>query len=149
MTGSVAIRSADVADLQVVMDLYAQLSSDVSNVPRDFPAIVSDENSACLIAELDGQPVGMALCYVRTSLSSGRKMVIDDVVVDAGYRRAGIGRQVVEHCIGLAADQQLDSVELSCSLVKPELHRFYERLGFRHRMRFYSLLVGEDPGPVA
>jgi len=149
MNDSLSIRNAIPCDIHVVMGLYAQLSSDVSNVPKDFAAIVSDENAVCLIAESEGRAIGMALCYVRTSLSSGRKMVIDDIVVDVSHRRAGIGRQIVEHCICMAADRDLDSVELSCSLSKPELHRFYESLGFRHRMRFYSLLVGEAPGRVA
>ena len=149
MTDSLSIRYADLDDLHAVVDLYAQLSSDVSNVPQDHLAIVRDENSICLIAELDSQPVAMALCYVRTSLSSGRKMVIDDVVVDASHQGAGIGRQMVERCISLAAAREIDSVELSCSLSKPGLHRFYEGLGFQHRMRFYSLLVGVDATPAA
>lgn len=69
-------------------------------------------------------------------------MVIDDVVVDHGHRGMGIGRLMIEHCIGLAEEQSLDSVELSCSLAKPGLHSFYEALGFKHRMRFYSLFLG-------
>jgi ribosomal protein S18 acetylase RimI-like enzyme len=140
----ISIRSAAEIDLSVVKTLYGQLTPDLSNVDRDFPAIVRDPNSICLLVEVRNQPIGMVICYVRTSLSSGTKMIIDDIVIDRNCRGQGYGRSVIKHCVGLAKARSLDCIELACSLSKPELHRFYEGVGFKHRMRFYSLFLEDE-----
>ena len=139
----VSIRSGAEDDACAVEALYAELSEDVGNVARDFRTIVRDPNATCLLAEVENRPVGMAIFFVRSSLSSGRKMVIDDIVVESGHRRRGIGRALMKRCISLATEHGLDCVELACSLSKPDLHSFYEGLGFRHRMRLYSLLLAD------
>lgn len=135
------IRHAHNDDADVVRNLYAQLSPDVSNVDRDFRSLLTDPQAMCLILEVAGQPVGIVITYVRSSLSSGRKMVIDELVIDHLLRGQRLGTLLLEHCIGVAKDLELDSVEVCCSLVKPELHRFYERAGFKHRMRLYSIFM--------
>jgi len=140
----IAIRMAAAKDIAIAKVLYGQLAPDVSNVDRDFPTIVRDPNCICLLVETQSRPIGMAMCYVRTSLSSGKKMIIDDIVIDYSYRGRGIGSSVVEHCLRLAREQSLDCVELACSLSKSELHRFYEKIGFKHRMRYYSLFLEEE-----
>ncbi len=139
--GTYKIRNAAVRDLSIVKALYQQLAPEVSHLDRDFSALLSDPNALCLILEERARPIGTVICYVRPSLSSGRKMVIDDIVIDADHRGRGYGRALMRHCISLAKGQGLDCVELSCSLTKPELHRFYEDLGFRYRMRHYSLFL--------
>ncbi len=137
----ISIRSAAESDLAVVKTLYGQLAPDLSNVDRDFPAVVRDPNSICLLVEAQNQSIGVVICYVRTSLSSGKKMIIDDIVIDRNYRGKGFGRSAIEHCISLAKARSLDCIELACSRSEPELHSFYERIGFKHRMRFYSLFL--------
>jgi PhnO protein len=136
-----SIRRAQDDDADNVRNLYSQLSPDVSNVDRDFRSMLADPRAMCLILEMASKPVGMVVAYVRPTLSSGRKMVIDELVIDRDLRGQRLGSLLLEHCIGVAKDQGLDSVEVCCSLAKPELHRFYERTGFKHRMRLYSVFL--------
>lgn len=139
-----SIRSATEGDLAAMKALYGQLSSDLTNVDRDLQAILADPRCLCLLVDVEATTVAMVICCVRTSLSSGRKMVIDELVVDRDHRGRGIGRAVIEHCLDLARAQGLDSVELACSLSKSELHAFYESAGFQHRMRLYSRFLSDS-----
>ena len=139
--GDICFREPTAADAEAVRELYRQLSPDTSNLQRDTPAVLSDPGSLCVLVQVDGHPAGVALCCVRTSLSAGRKMIIDDVVVDIQHRNKGLGLALMQHLIGLAKDKDLDCIELCCSLTKTRLHMFYEHLGFTHRMRMYSLFL--------
>ncbi len=139
-----AIRDAAAGDLAAIKALYGQLAPHVANVDRDLPAVLNDPNAICLILEREGRAAGMVLGYVRTSLSSGKKLVIDELVVDHDQRGRGYGRALLEHCIKTARERGLDNVELACSLSDTELHRFYTSMGFEHCMRLYSLFLGEE-----
>jgi N-acetylglutamate synthase-like GNAT family acetyltransferase len=135
------IRNARAQDIGAIKRLYQQLSSDVSNVDEDFPLLTADPNARCLILEIRNKPIGMVICYIRPSLSSGKKMVVEDLVVESQYRRRGFGSLLMHHCVDVAKQEDLDSVELACSLSRLDLHQFYERLGLKHRMRLYSLIM--------
>ena len=136
-----SIRNAHADDAGRIKELYAQLSTDVSNVDRDFTLLLNDANAKCYILEEKGTSIGMVICYVRSSLSSGKKMVIDDLVIDHQHRRRGLGSLMMRHCIDMAKAESLDCVEVACSRSKSELHRFYEGMGLKHRMRLYSLII--------
>lgn len=137
------IRKARISDLPVIKALYSHLTTDTENVDRDFPAILKDSHSICLILEKE-TPIGMITCYTRTSLSSGRKMVIDEIIIDENYQGKGYGRTLMEHCIATARNMNLDCIELTCALTREDLHAFYESFGFEHTMRLYHLYLGEQ-----
>ena len=139
--GSLAFRPVTMADCGTVLRLYAQICADCGNIISDLPAVIAETNAIRLLLEVDGQPAGMILGQVRTSLSAGRHVVIDDLVVDTAYRRRGLGRALLEHVIALAKSAGCNSVDLDCSHAKSDLHGFYEHLGFRHRMRHYSMFL--------
>jgi len=139
-----SIRSAAPTDLGAIKGLYAQLAPDVSNVDTDFPAILSDPNAGCWILENEGELIGMVICYVRPTLSSGNMMTVEELVIDQRHRRRGLGSILVKYCVDYAKARKLDCVEVACSLVKTELHEFYERVGFKHRMRLYSLFLAQE-----
>ncbi len=135
-----SLRDATHGDLSVVKELYGQLAPDISNLDRDFPTIVSDAKATCWLLEQESTAVGMVIFSVRSTLSSGRKMVIEELVVDRHHRGRGLGSRLVQSCLDVARAQELDCVEVACPVSKPELHRFYEQAGFAHRMRYYSII---------
>ena len=94
-----SVRPATAGDLQTVRHLYGQISSDVSNIDADLPDVLNSPSAFCVIVETGGRPVGMAFCCVRNSLSAGRKMVIDDIVVDREARGTGLGRWLLAYVI--------------------------------------------------
>ena len=139
----ISVRKARPDDLQHVKDLYSRLTPDIAKVDRDFCRLLKDVNSMCLILE-EGIPIGMITFFVRTSLSSGKKMVIDEIIVDINYRNKGYGRALMEYVISMAKDMNLDCVELACSETRQALHTFYEGMHFEHTMRLYHLYLGDE-----
>lgn len=57
------------------------------------------------VAELDGQVIGMALCYIRYSTWKGPIMYLEDLVVTESHRSKGIGKLLFEKCLDYAKTQ--------------------------------------------
>ena len=136
-----SVRNAINTDLPGIKELYSQLAPDISNLERDVPIILSDPIVKCMLLYHEQSLIGMVISSVRTMLSCGRKMVIEELVIDNSHRGRGLGSMFVQNCLNYAKALSLDCVELACSLEKPELHKFYEKAGFTHRMRLYSLFL--------
>lgn len=139
--GDPVFRAITMADMPTVARLYSQICPDCANIASDLFAILGDTNATALLLEVGGQPRGMVLGGIRTSLSSGKHFVVDDLVVDAPHRGRGLGRCLMEQVLDVAKRTGCQSVELHCSHAKSELHGFYEHLGFRNRVRCYSLFL--------
>ena len=65
---------------------------------------------------------------------------IDVIAVDPGIQSHGIGRQMVEHVIGLSRDDP-GSVAVCLSTESPGNHEFYRNLGFER-------VTSRDIGPI-
>jgi GNAT superfamily N-acetyltransferase len=50
---------------------------------------------------------GMVICYVRPSLSSGKKMFVEDLVIDHRHRQCGLGSLLMQRCIDMAKAEDL------------------------------------------
>lgn len=61
------------------------------------------------------------------------RWVLANVVVHPDFRRRGIGREMVEACLGMARARQIERLMLQVKLDNPEAERLYQRLGF-HRL---------------
>ena len=127
------LKSADVAYVEPINRLLAQLSSS----PRTFTvealeAIVQSGNSHLLLAEVDGVVAGMlTLCdYLAPT---GRKMWVEDVVVDGSVRGCGVGRRLVEHAIGFAKELGGGSLMLTSRPSRVAANALYRSCGFGHR----------------
>ena len=124
------VKSADVAYVEPINRLLAQLSSS----PRTFTvealeAIVQSGNSHLLLAEVDGVVAGMlTLCdYLAPT---GRKMWIEDVVVDEAARGKSVGRRLVEHAMAYAASLGGGSLMLTSRPSRIAANRLYRSCGF-------------------
>ena len=54
------------------------------------------------VAEMQGNVVGMALCYIRYSTWKGPVLYLEDLVVTENARGMGIGKVLFEQCIDFA-----------------------------------------------
>ena len=59
-------------------------------------------------------------------------MLLEDVIVNAAYRRTGLGRQLVEHILAWAAANGLPRVTLLADRDNAPALAFYERMGFEY-----------------
>lgn len=98
-----------------------------------FAAIQYDPNNLLIVAECDGEIVGMLqLTFIPylTHIGSWR-CLIEGVRVHAAHRGRGIGRQLLQWAIDLAmAKETCNIVQLTSDKQRPDALRFYKSLGF-------------------
>ena len=139
------LKSADVAYVEPINRLLAQLSSS----PRTFTvealeAIVQSGNSHLLLAEVDGVVAGMlTLCdYLAPT---GRKMWIEDVVVDEAMRGRSIGRMLVEHAIAFANGFGKGTLMLTSRPSRIVANTLYRSCGFEPKeTNMYRMPLGAE-----
>jgi ribosomal protein S18 acetylase RimI-like enzyme len=124
-------------------ELHARLVPDYFRRPTpstrtraNLERIVNSPDEVVRVAELDGKVVGLChlILYDTPPLAwvtPARRAHIDSLVVDAGARRRGIGRRLVEDGVSWARGRHADEVVLTVWAGNDEADRFYAALGFR------------------
>jgi ribosomal protein S18 acetylase RimI-like enzyme len=124
--------------------LLPQLSS--SAKPLDaaaLRAIVASPAVTVLIARADGQIVG-SLTLAMFPLPTGLRAWIEDVVVDESARGRGVGAELTQEALRLAAAAGAKTVDLTSRPSREAAGRLYERAGFEQReTRLYRYTFGE------
>lgn len=114
----IIIRAAKIGDAEVIYDLIAELAlfekapeqviNTVEEIRRDgfgeSPAFV------CFLAEINGQVVGMSLCYTRYSTWKGRVLYLEDLIVKESFRGQGAGKALFNYTIAYARENQYKRV---------------------------------------
>ena len=97
---SAIIRPATLADVPALHALVGELADYVNARPA-FTATVAeyeqdfkDDFYRALVAEVEGEVVGMALYVLVYSTWKGRMIYLEDFVLQPAYRRRGIGQQL-------------------------------------------------------
>lgn len=91
------VRKAKREDMPAVHALVGELARYERAEPEfvatleDYYAHFDEGVFDALVAEEDGRVVGMALYYMTYSTWKGKMLYLEDFVVDAAYRRRGIG----------------------------------------------------------
>lgn len=139
---NVRIRPACAQDLPVLIALYAddplgkgreQTDKGVTDRYRAaFEAIDQDPNHCLAVGEIDGTVVATLLLSYLPGLSRNGawRAQIEAMRVSRDWRRAGIGRAMLEWAIDQAKTRKCDLVQLTSDVQRPDAHRFYERAGF-------------------
>jgi len=138
-------RSEDYAGVCRVMDMADELHRDrlpwlfaLPNTQPRTEAYVADllqrEDSAVFVADA-GQLVGVAVGLLRAApelpvFIQQRWGVLDGLVVEAAWRRRGIGRLLVQQVEAWSIASGAPWLEVNVYDVNPEARRFYEKLGY-------------------
>jgi ribosomal protein S18 acetylase RimI-like enzyme len=151
--GRIAIRPAVAADLQAIGGLGASLVAEHHEfdplrflaAPTDIAARyahfiggkLDDAAAIILVAEQAGQVVG----YTYASLEGfdfmalrGPAGAIQDLIVDEGSRRQGVGRALLEAVLSELAAKGAPRVVLSTAQRNVGAQALFEREGFRRTM---------------
>jgi ribosomal protein S18 acetylase RimI-like enzyme len=113
--------------------LLPQLSSSAPALdPQTLRAVLAHEANTVLIARLDGEIVG-ALTLVVFPIPTGLRAWIEDVVVDAEARGAGVGAALTNEAVRIAQVAGARSVDLTSRPTREAANRLYVRLGFAPR----------------
>lgn len=91
---------------------------------RDWERVLAMAPAGCFLAEWEGKPAGTA-----TTTIYGQELAwVGMVLVQAGFRRRGIGRALLEHCLGYLRGRGVRCIKLDAT---PKGKPIYESLGFR------------------
>ena len=136
----VTIRSAEASDAATIVRLVRELADfeglldqvrlTEADVLRD--GFGERPRFECLLAEVDGAPVGFALYFEDYSTFEGRPGIfVEDLYVAEAARGLGIGQQLLARLAQVAIERDYRRLDLMVLHWNPA-RGFYERLGFRH-----------------
>lgn len=103
---------------------------------REFiSAILSDENATLLVADHDGQIIGLVHILLRETpdisvMVPRRYAVIDNLVVAKRFRRSGVGQLLMQKAHQWAVSRGVVEVELNVWEFNQGAIAFYEKLGY-------------------
>ncbi|GIJ47144.1 acetyltransferase [Virgisporangium aliadipatigenens] len=142
----IVVRPAVQDDLPALLELYAELH------PADPPlathtatevwrAVEAQAGRTILVAEAGAALAGTIDCTVLPNFTRAARpfMLVENVVVSAGYRRAGVGTALMEAAVRLARQAGCYKVQLLSRTDRKGAHAFYEARGFRAAAQGYRL----------
>ncbi|HEV2516947.1 MAG TPA: GNAT family N-acetyltransferase [Devosia sp.] len=129
-----SIRPATAADLDalIAIDHVASHSADRRQAIAEWVAL-----GQCHLAERGGAVVG----YVALTRSFFRSPFIEMLMVGAAFRRGGIGRALIEHCITLTPSEQ--KLWTSTNQSNAPMRALLPQLGFVQTGMFEHLDEGD------
>jgi len=106
---------------------------DEAAVRRDgFPPPGQPRRFECLLAELDGRTVGLALFFPNYSTwEAGPGIYVEDLFVDEAARGHGLGQALMAAVAQIAQARGCGRVDLNVMHWNPT-RDFYQRIGMRH-----------------
>jgi GNAT superfamily N-acetyltransferase len=150
----VAIQEPDSRDVPAMLELLAELFAQERDFAPDGERqlralrliLAHPEQGRLFVARTAGRVVGMANARFSVSTAEGGPvLLLEDVIVSASYRGAGIGSLLVEHILQWAREQGFLRVSLLTDADNHGAQRFYRRLGFTpSQMKLFRRHVGSD-----
>jgi GNAT superfamily N-acetyltransferase len=120
-------------DIPDCLKLLAQLGYPLSveEARRRADAVFSTPDHALLVAAAEGRIVGLLHVFARPAIENPREAVVQAIVVDQAFRRAGIGRTLMAEAERWGNEHGCHSVVLSSNIARAPAHAFYAALGYR------------------
>jgi ribosomal protein S18 acetylase RimI-like enzyme len=127
-------RVVEVSEAQA--DALGRLLPQLSEAPvpdrAALSAIASSPGTSLVIARLGEDVVG-SLTLVVFAIPTGRRALVEDVVVDSSVRGRGIGSALVLEALRIAHDAGCRNVDLTSRPSREAANRLYARAGFVRR----------------
>jgi ribosomal protein S18 acetylase RimI-like enzyme len=130
--------------VEAISRLLPQLSPDSGRFTmEDLKGILASEGVSLFLAEdMEGHVAGMlTLAAYRTP--TGLKMWVEDVVVDAGSRGKGYGKELMLFAIGYAKNSGAQVISLTSRPARIAANELYLSIGFKkYDTNFYKYTLG-------
>ncbi|WP_283136980.1 GNAT family N-acetyltransferase [Rhizohabitans arisaemae] len=144
-SGDLKLRRAERTDAEAVFALTRGFS--VSFKPErasfdvSFPHLLNDENAFLIVASTDDRVCGYLLGFVHVTLfANGRVAWVEEVMIDPGFRRRGMGRALLDEFEGWANSRNARFVALATRRA-PE---FYRAARYQESAIYYRKLLKSD-----
>lgn len=113
-----------------VLRLLPQLAPDSELPSREYMnELLSSENIHFFIAASGDEIAGM-LTLVLYLIPTGKKLWIEDVVVDSSHRGEGLGEKLVEAALDFARSLGATEVRLTSRPARIAANKLYQKIGF-------------------
>ena len=140
----ITVREARDEDADAIASLLGELGypTNATEVPARLATMRAEAGMWTIVAEADGQVVGMATVIVRHVINNdapfGR---LASVVVADGWRSHGIGGRLIAEAERICRDHGCFAMEVTSGTHRDRAHEFYRRLGYVDRpQRFIKTL---------
>lgn len=135
----VVVRAARNADIDHLVNLLRSLFAieqdfvfDPSRQRQGLAMMLDNPQGCLLVAEEDGQVVGMCSGQLLVSTAEGGlSLLVEDVVVDEKWRGRGVGRLLVEAVSDWARDNNVRRLQLLADRNNTPALAFYRCLGWK------------------
>jgi N-acetylglutamate synthase-like GNAT family acetyltransferase len=127
------IRDARPDDAEALAALIGQLGypSSAEAVARRLAQLDASEADSVVVAETDGEVVGLASLHTSLSVEYDEPAAkLSAIVVDESHRRRGIGEALVAAMEAEARERGCCLLFLTTAARRADAHDFYRRLGF-------------------
>lgn len=109
-----SIRKAKIEDCESIMELVRELAvyekapDEVTVSMEEFKDAGFGENPTwtAFVAEVDNKIVGISLFYIRYSTWKGRRLYLEDLIVNEDFRGSGIGKLLLDRTISYAKEKK-------------------------------------------
>jgi GNAT superfamily N-acetyltransferase len=136
------VRPATEADMDTVWGLLRQKAAfdrwleRLEATPQKLAAAMFSDppQLGVLLAEIDGQVVGFASYYFTFSTFLAKRCLwVDDMFVVEGFRRRGVGKELLREMVRVAKKTDCGRIEWVTTAANDTGISFYESLGARVR----------------
>lgn len=127
-----SLRLAELRDAEFITGLCEQLGykTAIEKIHSRLSEILSNEEH-CVFVILDNEKIiGWIHGFYTSRIESGSFVEIGGLIVDAAYRRKGVGRMLLKKVIEWANLRKCYKVRVRCNSLRQEAHRFYADLNF-------------------
>ena len=120
------------ADIELAKQFLQQR---IANNESVIFAAIDDENEKTI-------PAGFTQLYpLYSSVRATKNWILNDLYVDANYRKQGIGKKLIEAAIHFAKEQGATFIQLETMPDNITAQRLYEAIGFEQYNPFEGELV--------
>lgn len=139
---AIEIRAAGDGDAETIYAMVCALANFIGDGDKvvssveDFRADTFPDPPGfhVLIAERNGEPVGMSLYFFTFSTWLGaRGVYIQDLYVDESARGTGLGARLVSETVRRASERGANHLRLAVDYRNESAHGFYDNIGMRRR----------------
>ncbi len=126
---------ADIADLinllSILFSIEKDFNADFTKQQKGLELLLKNSTTATIqvARNVSGKAIGMATAQLVISTAQGTASAwIEDMVIDAAYRKHGIGKQLLQNTLAWAKTNGATRAQLLVDITNTEALGYYEHL---------------------
>ncbi len=134
---NISIKQINLAETKLVVGLFNQYRifykqlSDIGMAQAFIQARLENNESIIFVAMDDDQPVAFTQLYPKySSARLTKNWILNDLYVEADYRKQGIGEKLIRTAMDFAKKQGSGFVQLETAVDNYTAQSLYEAIGF-------------------